>query len=74
MGHTLLLSGVGLDVDNVSDLVGSQVGGHGDHTLVCKPSTHGKSKIPRETQRFVRVGVSITDYSHRIQLNRGGGD
>lgn len=35
MGHTLLLSGVGLDIDDISDLVGDEVGGHGDDSLVC---------------------------------------
>lgn len=34
VGHTLLLSGVGLDVDDVSNLVGDEVGRHGDDSLV----------------------------------------
>lgn len=36
MGHTLLLSRVGLDVDDVSNLVDGQVGRKGDCTLLCK--------------------------------------
>lgn len=33
VGHTLLDSSVGLDVDDVSDLVRLEVGRDGDHTL-----------------------------------------
>jgi hypothetical protein len=36
VGHTLLFRRVGLDVDNVTDLVGGQEGGHVGHTMVCK--------------------------------------
>lgn len=36
VGHTLLLRRVGLDVDDVTDLVVGEVGRHGGHTMVCK--------------------------------------
>jgi hypothetical protein len=36
--HTLLLGGVGLDVNNVSDLVHPEEGGEGDHSLVLESS------------------------------------
>ena len=36
--HTLLLSGVGLDVDDISDLVDSEESGEGDHSFGLEPS------------------------------------
>jgi hypothetical protein len=36
VGHTLLLGSVGLDVNDVSDAVGDEVGREGDHSLVLE--------------------------------------
>lgn len=36
--HTLLLSRVGFDIDNVSNFVDTEEGGEGDHSLVLEPS------------------------------------
>jgi hypothetical protein len=35
VGHTLLLRGVSLDVDNVSNLVVGEVGGHVGGSMLC---------------------------------------
>ena len=50
VGHALLLSGVGLDVNDVSDAVGDKVRRELDHTLLCdayiiQPSTYGPNCV-----------------------------
>lgn len=42
VGHTLLLSRVGLDVDDVSDLVDGQVRRKGDCALLCERQEAGR--------------------------------
>lgn len=49
--HTLLLSGVGLDVDNVSNSVDLQVGRQGDHTLVLEVTLEHVARARTETER-----------------------
>jgi hypothetical protein len=39
VGHTLLLRGVGLDVDDISNSVVSEVGGHVGGSMLC-PISH----------------------------------
>ena len=37
VGHTLLLSSVGLDINDISNFVDSEEGGEGDHSLFMNP-------------------------------------
>ena len=49
--HTLLLSGVGLDVDDISNSVDLQVGRQGDHTLVLEVTLEHVARASAETER-----------------------
>lgn len=49
--HTLLLSGVGLDVDNVSDAVDLEVGRQGDHTLLLEVALEHVARASTHTER-----------------------
>lgn len=50
--HTLLLRGVGFDVDDISDLVNSQEGGKGDHSLVLEASLEHITRSRSHTERM----------------------
>lgn len=50
--HTLLDGTIGLDVDNVTDLVNLQVGGKGDGTMLLEISREGVSSTGSVTSGF----------------------
>lgn len=50
VGHTLLLSGVGLDVDDISDFVDSHKSGEGDHSLVLEPALEHVARTRPHTE------------------------
>ena len=56
--HTLLLSGVGLDVDDISDLVDLEVGRERDHTLALEVTLEHVARTSAETER-VRHGEGL---------------
>lgn len=63
VGHTLLLGGVGLDVNDVSDLVGHEVRRHGDDSLVYSDKnratvrTEARSAQELDTQQMTSRGA-----------------
>jgi len=65
--HTLLLSGVGLDVDDVSNSVNLEVGREGDHTLRLEVTLEHVARASAETER-VRHGDGL----RRRGEERGG--
>jgi hypothetical protein len=67
--HTLLLSGVGLDVDDISDSVNLEVGREGDHTLVLEVTLEHVARASAETER-VRHGDGLRGWGGEGRLRK----